>query len=76
MKNGVCPKCSQNTVHSSKEGLKYHSAGAIYVQNLKSVFVMPLKDYTNYVCTSCGYYETYITDEGKLEEIAGKWDKV
>ena len=76
MKNGTCPKCSQNTVHMSKGGLKYHSAGAIYVQNLKGVFVEPVKNYTDYVCVTCGYYETYISDDMKLEEISREWSKV
>ena len=76
MKNGKCPKCSENTVYMSKTGITYHTGGAMYVQNLKSFLIMPLKDYDVYVCTSCGYYETYITDDGKLKEIASKWNKI
>jgi hypothetical protein len=29
----------------------------------------------NYVCTDCGYVESYISDMGKLVEISQKWDK-
>jgi hypothetical protein len=28
----------------------------------------------NYVCTSCGYVESYIGDLEKLTEISQKWD--
>ena len=76
MKNGTCPKCSQSTVYTSKGGLTYATGGAIYVQNLKSIFVMPTKEYSNYICSSCGYIETYLEDEVKLKEIASKWNKV
>jgi predicted nucleic-acid-binding Zn-ribbon protein len=76
MKNGTCPKCSQSTVYSSKKGIIYATAGAMYIQNLKGMLVMPMKDYTDYVCTSCGYFETYINDEEKLSEIAKQWNKV
>ena len=75
MKNVTCPKCSQNTVYTSKAGITCHG-GALYVQNLKSVFVTPLTEYTSYVCTSCGYFETYINDEDKLSQITSKWSKV
>jgi predicted nucleic-acid-binding Zn-ribbon protein len=76
MKNGTCPKCSQNTVYSSKKGITFASAGAMYIQNLKGFMIMPLKEYSDYVCTSCGYFETYIDDEDKLGEIANQWSKV
>jgi hypothetical protein len=29
-----------------------------------------------YVCTTCGYFETYIAEQGKLNEVAQKWEKV
>ena len=29
----------------------------------------------NYVCTDCGYVESYISDMDKLVEISQKWDK-
>ena len=76
MKNGTCPKCSKNTVYTSKKGITFATAGAMYIDNLKSFMTMPMKDYTDYVCTSCGYFETYINDEGKLSEIATHWSKV
>jgi len=76
MKNGTCPKCSQNTVYMSKMGITFASAGSMYIRNLKGFMVMPLTEYTDYVCTSCGYFETYIDNEKKLSEIANQWSKV
>jgi len=76
MKNGTCPKCSQSTVYSGKKGITFASGGAMYIHNMKSILTMPLKDYTDYVCTSCGYFETYIDDSTKLEEIRKNWIKV
>ena len=29
-----------------------------------------------YHCMTCGYFERYITDRGKLDEVAQKWEKV
>ncbi len=76
MKEGKCPKCSQETVYMSKTGITFDSRGAMYINNLKSMIIPPLKDYTDYVCTSCGYFETYINDFSKLEEIEKHWEKV
>lgn len=33
-------------------------------------------DLTTYVCTACGYVESYISDRKKLRVIAEKWDRV
>jgi len=30
----------------------------------------------NYVCSECGYVESYVSDKTKLSEIARKWDRV
>jgi len=76
MKSGKCPKCSKKTVYSSRMGITFHANSAMYILNLKEVMIMPMKDYTDYVCTSCGYFETYIDDPAKLEKIAGLWQKV
>ena len=76
MKNGTCPKCSQSTVHSSKRGISYAARGSFYVNNLKSMLIVPTNEYTDYVCTNCGYYETYLNDAEKLKQIASEWSKV
>lgn len=33
-------------------------------------------DLTTYVCTDCGYVESYITDSKQLRVIAEKWDTI
>jgi hypothetical protein len=30
----------------------------------------------HFVCTRCGYFESYIVDERKMAEITGTWEKV
>ncbi|MDD5362028.1 MAG: hypothetical protein PHN88_07835 [Ignavibacteria bacterium] len=49
----------------------------MYVENLKSILVFPA-EYDSYICTTCGYVETYLTDDSKFPEIekADKWTKV
>jgi len=29
-----------------------------------------------FICTSCGYFESFITDQKKLNEVAQSWAKV
>lgn len=76
MKSGKCPKCSQNTVYMSRKGITFHSNSAMYIQNLKSIMTVPFDNYNNYVCASCGYFETYIDDKEKLSEIQKHWSKM
>ena len=33
-------------------------------------------EFESYVCTECGYFENYITDKAKLQEVQQKWAKV
>jgi hypothetical protein len=47
--------------------------GPFYV--FTSAFSMPTPT-EDYVCTTCGYFESYIADQGKLNEVAQKWEKV
>ena len=76
MKSGTCPKCSKSTVYVNKKGITYHSNSAMYIHNPKGVMTMPFSDYSDYVCASCGYFETYIDDGNKLYDIESHWKKV
>jgi hypothetical protein len=76
MKNGTCPKCSQNTVHMNKKGITYHSNSSMYIHIPHGIMTMPFGDYTDYVCVSCGYFETYIDDPNKLDDLRQHWTKV
>ena len=73
MKSGRCPKCKNQTVYKSKSGIGYRKRDAFYVFTSAMTMPTPTEDY---VCTTCGYFETYIADQGKLNEVAQKWEKV
>lgn len=70
MKSGICPKCNSPKVY-----FKPYALDKITLDG-KAV------EYVNYVCTACGYFETYITDKEALEKIAvraeklGDWKKI
>lgn len=69
MKNGTCPKCSSASVYFKPYGLDKVTLDGRGVE------------YVDYVCTDCGYFETYIADKNalsripKLAEKAGDWKK-
>jgi len=70
MKNGKCIKCNSSNVF-----VKAHELNK-FVLNAKAVA------HESYVCTDCGYFETYITDKDALSKIVtraeklGDWKKV
>jgi hypothetical protein len=64
MKRGTCPKCDSDDV--------YFKEYALNIVNLDGKNV----PYIDYVCTSCGYFETYITDKNALSKIAGRAEKL
>ena len=71
MKTGVCPKCSSTEVFSGAGiALKKGPFGS----NAIPIRLTSIAALDNYVCTSCGYVESYIGDRGKLTEISQKWD--
>ena len=69
MKNGTCPKCNSTNVYFKEYALDKVTLDGRSVE------------YLNYVCTDCGYFETYITDKTalsripKLAEKLGDWKK-
>ena len=72
MKTGICPKCTSNEVFSG--------AGIVlkkgpFGSNAIPIGLTSIAALDNYVCTSCGYVESYISDSDKLTEITRKWDK-
>ena len=74
MKNGICPKCGSETVHSKPDGLKYAAAkGVVFVHTGMMTMASPA---VSYICVTCGYFENYIADPGKLSEVAQSWQKV
>ncbi len=73
MKTGICPKCTSSGVFSGAGiALKKGPFGS----NAIPITLTSIAALDNYVCTSCGYVESYISDLGKLTEISRKWDTV
>jgi hypothetical protein len=73
MKNGKCLKCGSTTVYSSANGIvpsgsvrHYMGFGGMYTA----------ADCLTFLCTTCGYYENYITTPKKLSDAAQKWAHV
>lgn len=64
MKNGTCPKCSSSNIY-----FKPYALDKVTLDG-KGV------DYADYVCTDCGYFETYITDRDALARIPVRAEKV
>ncbi|MCI0550527.1 MAG: hypothetical protein L0287_06205 [Anaerolineae bacterium] len=64
MKSGTCPKCNSSSV--------YFKEYALYKVILDGRGV----EYVGYVCTDCGYFETYITDKDALSKIPVRAEKL
>jgi hypothetical protein len=79
MRNGVCPKCNSNSVYATNAAdgnftlpTVTHDAliaTAVSVQRVSS---------ERYVCTACGYFETYVASREFLDFIptSSVWIKV
>ena len=73
MKTGFCPKCTSTEVFSGAGiALKKGPFGS----NAIPIGLTSIAALDNYVCTSCGYVESYISDLGKLNTISRKLDNV
>lgn len=70
MRDGVCPKCKSRDVRS---GLQWSRNGKDRIPLGNMITGAPIDIY---VCASCGYVETYISDERSLREIAKYWPRM
>jgi predicted nucleic-acid-binding Zn-ribbon protein len=64
MKNGKCPKCGSSNVYTDTE--KFTEIQVNYRR----------VTHDDYICTDCGYHESYINDKGVLNKVAESWKKV
>jgi predicted nucleic-acid-binding Zn-ribbon protein len=64
MKNGICPKCNSTAVY-----FKEYALAEVTLDGKNT-------GYVNYVCTDCGYFETYITDREALVKIVSRAEKL
>jgi hypothetical protein len=70
MREGKCPKCSSVTVYTRKGGV-----GDTHIHVDTSFLSLPV-EIISFVCTTCGYFENYISDRDKLADVAKKWERV
>jgi predicted nucleic-acid-binding Zn-ribbon protein len=73
VKQGKCPRCGSEEVHSGVEVLPKSGP---FGSNSIPISIVSIAALDNYVCTDCGYLERYIADAEKLKEIVKKWPKV
>jgi predicted nucleic-acid-binding Zn-ribbon protein len=67
MKDGTCPKCGATAVHAkSQEGSWFRPL----LTTFEAIIL------TLYVCTSCGYAESYVADRRQIAKIAQKWPRI
>jgi ssDNA-binding Zn-finger/Zn-ribbon topoisomerase 1 len=74
MKSGKCPKCGSADVRCST-GVKSRADGHTGVIQIGGGFVPHTAQLDSYVCISCGYVESYISDQEKLAMIAERWPR-
>lgn len=71
MKNGICPRCHAAQVFSSsKLRAETGNASSIPLSFLRSISL------DNYVCTNCGYVESYVSEPEMLSRIEDIWPQV
>ena len=70
MKQGKCPKCGSKEIFCGKDiQLKSGPFGS----NSIPISMTSIAALDNYVCTECGYVESYVADKAKLKEITIRW---
>lgn len=71
MKHGICPRCHCAQVYcSSKLRAETGNASSIPLSFLRSISL------DNYVCTNCGYVESYVSEPEMLSRIEDIWPQV
>jgi predicted nucleic-acid-binding Zn-ribbon protein len=73
VKSGTCPKCHSESVFS---GAEIPLKQGPFASNAIPISLTLMAAMDNYVCTQCGYVESYISDKTKLEAIGNKWRKI
>jgi hypothetical protein len=71
MRLGTCPQCRSDTVYVQNEGIYFHRTDCLGVRDETQNTV-----YKSLVCTTCGYFENYLTDPEIIKKISDHWTKV
>ena len=70
LKSGTCPKCASKKVYS---GASIPLKKGPFGSNSIPISLTSVAALDNYVCSACGYVESYVSDGERLGEIAQKW---
>lgn len=68
MRSGICTKCGHATVYSGRDVPVKATIGNTIPIDFKHHVALD-----NYVCTTCGYVESYISDKDALQRIDQQW---
>ena len=71
MRNGTCQKCGSASICSQTNGVGGRNGIAVSIG-----FSLESTEVTSFVCTTCGYFENYFTDQKQLSNVKEKWQKV
>ncbi len=73
MKMTNCPKCLSPNVFMSKTGVGWDQSLHVLMSGVllgAAIEAMePTYDWETYLCTDCGYFENYVTDNDWLKKI-------
>ncbi|MFZ4579649.1 MAG: hypothetical protein ACOYOB_14760 [Myxococcota bacterium] len=75
MRSGTCPKCAQSSVYRSGEKRSFSYGDGGFFVHVGEWMVTP-STLEQYICSRCGYFESYILDPAKLQKVEAKWQKV
>jgi len=71
MKMTTCPKCQSPNVFVCDGGVGWD----VYLL-VTATGSMDIIEWETYLCTDCGYFENYVTDNDYLQKIKdGRWEK-
>jgi predicted nucleic-acid-binding Zn-ribbon protein len=73
VKDGKCPKCGSDQVF---RGTQVPAKCGPFGSNSIPITLISIAALDNYVCTECGYVESYVAEASKLQEISRIWPKV
>jgi len=73
VKNGTCPKCESKAIYC---GDKIPLKNGPFGSNSIPVSIISIAALDNYVCTDCGYMESYIAEKDKRKEILENWRSI
>jgi predicted nucleic-acid-binding Zn-ribbon protein len=74
MRRGLCVKCGTPTAYRRLNGISHGGdGGGVYV---RTSWLTAASRVEHLICTRCGYFESYVLDDGKMSEITKTWEKV